>query len=122
MQQSVVPAIRIKSFKAGAAFYKKLGFEEQWRHQFGPNFPIFASVRCDAMEIFLTEHTGDCAFGALVHFYVHDVDARHERFQAQGVAVAEPPSNSISPDMRHMIVVDPDGNRLSFITRQEKVA
>ena len=72
--QRVVPALRIKSFKASIAFYEMLGFKEQWRHQFEPGFPIFASIAREGMEIYLTEHTGDCQFGGLVHFSVENVD------------------------------------------------
>ena len=114
--QKVVPALRVRAYSASGPFYEKLGFKEQWIHRFGTQFPVFASVACDGMRIFLTEHTGDCQFGGLVHFYVPDVDASHALFVERGVPITEAPSNSISPDMRHMIVTDPDGNRLSFIT------
>jgi catechol 2,3-dioxygenase-like lactoylglutathione lyase family enzyme len=115
--QRVVPALRIRSYEASRAFYGKLGFKEQWKHQFEPNLPIFASIARDEMEIFLSEHTGDCQFGGLVHFYVPNVDECYAEFQQQGVPINELPSNSLGPDLRDMLVVDPDGNRLSFLTR-----
>ena len=68
-----------------------------------------------------TEHAGDCQFGGLVHFYVSDVDLCYTQFRARGVPIREPPSNSLGPDIRDMLVVDPDGNRLSFITRSTEV-
>ncbi len=115
--QQVVPALRILSYEASSAFYGKLGFKELWRHQFEPGLPVFASVARDGMEIYLTEHTGDCQFGGLVHFYVANVDECYAQFRQRGVPVKEPPSNSLGPDIRDMLVVDPDGNRLSFLTR-----
>ena len=69
------------------------------------------------MELFLTEHKDDCEFGGLVHFYVSDVDLCYRQFLERGVAIGEPASNSLGPDTRDMLVVDPDGNRLSFITQ-----
>lgn len=120
MRQHVVPALRIRSYQVSSAFYERLGFKEQWKHQFEPSFPVFASVAREGMEIFLTEHTGDCQFGGLVHFYVPDVDACYAEFQGRGVVVSEAPSNSLGPDTRDMLVIDPDGNRLSFITRRER--
>jgi catechol 2,3-dioxygenase-like lactoylglutathione lyase family enzyme/ketosteroid isomerase-like protein len=114
--QRVVPALRVRSYEASTRFYAKLGFEERWRHQFASNLPVFASMTRDDMQLFLTEHAGDCQFGGLVHFYVEDVDACHAEFCAAGVAVSQPPGNSLGPDIRDMLVVDPDGNRLSFIT------
>ena len=115
--QKVVPALRVSSYEASSAFYKRLGFEEQWKHQFEADLPVFASVARDGMEIFLTEHVGDCRFGGLVHFYVPDVDQCYEEFRERGVPVTEPPGNSLGPDTRDMLVEDPDGNRLSFITQ-----
>lgn len=120
--QHVIPALRVASYAVSSTFYARLGFTEQWRHQFEPQLPVFASVARDGMEIFLTEHTGDCSFGGLVHFYVDDVDACYADFRRQGVPVAEPPSNSLGPDVRDMLVVDPDGNRLSFLTRSAMTA
>lgn len=115
--QRVIPALRIRSWEVSRDFYGRLGFEEQWKHQFKAGMPVFASVAREGMEVFLTEHTGDCQFGGLVHFYVPDVDECHAEFCERGIPVREPPSNSLGPDTRDMLVVDPDGNRLSFITR-----
>jgi catechol 2,3-dioxygenase-like lactoylglutathione lyase family enzyme len=115
--QNVVPALRICSYEASKPFYEKLGFEEQWKHQFEPGLPVFASIVCDGMEIFITEHTQDCQFGGLVHFYVASVDESYTQFLQRGVLVKEPPGNSLGFDIRDMLVVDPDGNRLRFLTR-----
>lgn len=84
---------------------------------FNADLPVFASVARDRMELFLAEHTGDCQFGGLVHFYVPNVDEYYAEFCQRGISVREPPSNSLGPDVREMLVVHPDGNRLSFITR-----
>ncbi|MFN0058040.1 MAG: glyoxalase superfamily protein [Planctomycetota bacterium] len=118
--QRVIPALRIRSWNKSRAFYERLGFKEQWKHQFDAHLPVFASVARDGLEIFLTEHAGDCQFGGLVHFYVPNVDACYAEFRGQGVPIKEPPSNSLGPDTRDMLVVDPDGNRLSFITRPDE--
>jgi len=117
--QKVVPALRVRSYAVSRVYYAKLGFTEKWQHQFEPGLPVFAAIARDDMELFLTEHEGDCQFGGLVHFYVPDVDACHQQFRAAGVAIREPPSNSLGPGTRDMLVIDPDGNRLSFITRSD---
>lgn len=118
--QKVIPALRIASYEVSRDFYEKLGFKERWTHQFEPGLPIFASIVRDAMEIFLTEHTGDCQFGGLVHFYVPDVDACYSEFVQRGIQIHEPPSHSLGSNIKDMLVIDPDGNRLSFITRTEE--
>lgn len=117
--QRVVPSIRVRSCPESQLFYEALGFRLEWTHQFEANFPIVASVSMDGMRVFLTEHIGDCQFGALVHFYVPDVDALYASFQDAGVAVAEPPNNGLGADLRCMSLLDPDGNRLKFLTVDE---
>jgi catechol 2,3-dioxygenase-like lactoylglutathione lyase family enzyme len=116
MVQAVIPALRVKSYPVSQKFYGSLGFHQQWTHQFEAGFPIFASVARDGMEVFLTEHTGDCEFGALVHFNVPNVDALFAEFSIASVRVAEPPNNHLGPSIRSMVVLDPDGNRLKFLT------
>ena len=115
--QRVVPALRVKSFDKSMEFYSRLGFVKEWVHQFEPGFPLFASITKDGMEINLTEHTGDCQFGGLIHFYIPDVDGYFEQIRHNGISVERPPENSLGPDLRDMAVVDPDGNRLRFLTR-----
>lgn len=117
--QRIVPALRVKSYDASLAFYTTLGFASQWVHQFEPNFPKYGSLVCDGVELHLTEHTGDCPFGGLVNIYLADVDGYHQSLVAAGVPIAEPPSNSLGPTIRAMLVLDPDRNRLHFITRRD---
>ncbi len=75
-EQHVVPALRILRYETSGRFYTKgLGFEVEWKHRFEPDFPVFVSINRDGMRIFLTEHTGDCQVGGLVHFYIPNVDA-----------------------------------------------
>jgi hypothetical protein len=52
------------------------------------------------MQIFLTEHAGDCEFGALVHFYVESVDNLFEEFTRHAVPISEPPNDGIDPRVR----------------------
>ncbi len=119
-KQRVVPALRITNYARSKAFYiDGLGFCVEWEHRFEPHFPVFMSISRDGMEIFLSEHTGDCQVGGLVHFYVPDVDAWYAEFRKKRIAVQEPPNESME-GMRSMTVVDPDGNQLRFITLLEK--
>ncbi|MCE3264791.1 MAG: Glyoxalase/bleomycin resistance protein/dioxygenase [Pseudoduganella sp.] len=115
--QRVVPALRVASYTASKPFYESLGFREVWSHQFEPGLPTFSSMAFDGMEVFLTEHAGDCQPGGLVHFYVADVDALYDDFLEYGVAVETAPNNDLGPDLRVMSVLDPDHNRLKFLTQ-----
>jgi len=113
----VVPALRVVSYAASKPFYESLGFREQWTQQFESGMPTFASMAFDGMELFLTEHAGDCQPGGLVHFYVPDVDALYDDFLEYGVSVEREPNNDLGPDLRVMSVLDPDINRLKFLTQ-----
>ena len=117
-EQRVVPALRTLRYETSGPFYTKgLGFEVEWEHRFEPDFPVFVSLIRDGMRIFLTEHTGDCQVGGLVHFYIPNVDALYDELRNRGIPVTEPP-NDFLPSLRTMTVTDPDGNQLRFLTRR----
>ena len=115
--QRVMPTLRITDYARSKAFYVDgLGFQIDWEHRFEPHFPVFMQVSRDEMALFLTEHKGDCSVGGLVHLYVPDVDAWHAEFVGRGIAVKEPPNQSL-PGLRDMTIVDPDGNKLRICQR-----
>ena len=118
--QRVVPALRITDYQRSKTFYVDgLGFTVEWEHRFEPHFPVFMSVVSDGMEVFLTEHSGDCQVGGLVHFSIPDVDEYYNELLTRNVPVHEPPNEDLE-GLRCMTVVDPDGNQLRFLTRIEK--
>ncbi|OQW43396.1 MAG: hypothetical protein A4S08_10020 [Proteobacteria bacterium SG_bin4] len=114
--QRVVPALRVTDYPVSQDFYAKLGFREDWRHVFEEGLPIFAAISLREMQIFLTEHSGDCSSGGLVHFYIDNVDSYYEQVRLK-VDVEQPPSNSLGSDLRDMAIRDPDGNRLVFLSK-----
>src|SRR5215204_5020312 len=117
--QRVMPTLRITDYQKTKSFYVDgLGFQIDWEHRFEPHFPVFMQLSRDGMALFLTQHTGDCPAGGLVHFYVDDVDAWFAEFQRKKVPVQEPPNQSL-PGLRDMTVIDPDGNKLRICTRLE---
>lgn len=112
--QRVVPALRITNYDRSKAFYvEQLGFRVEWEHRFEPSFPVFMSISRDGMEIYLSEHSGDCRVGGLVHFVIEDVNAWSREFTARGVKLTEPPNNDLG--FLNMTVTDPDGNQLRFM-------
>ena len=116
-QQRVMPTLRMTGYKRSKAFYvDRLGFRVDWEHRFEPGFPVFMQVSRDGLAFFLTEHTGDCPVGGLVHLYVPDVDAWFAEFQGKGVPVHEPPDEYLQ-GLRSMTILDPDGNKLHICTR-----
>jgi catechol 2,3-dioxygenase-like lactoylglutathione lyase family enzyme len=115
--QCVMPTLRMTSYEQSKAFYVDgLGFQIDWEHRFKPDFPVFMQVSREGLAFFLSEHTGDCPVGGLVHLYVPDVDAWYAEFQSKGVQVKEPPNQSLQ-GLRDMTIEDPDGNKLRICTR-----
>jgi len=74
--QRVMPTLRITDYARSRQFFVDgVGFRVDWEHRFGPGFPVFVQVSRDGLAFFLTEHTGECPAGALIHLCVSDVDA-----------------------------------------------
>src|SRR5262245_30164083 len=114
--QQVIPALRITDYTRSKEFYVEgLGFQVDREHRFAPGLPVFMTVSRDGMVLFLTEHTGDCPAGGLVHLYVPDVDEWYAELQRKGVPVQEAPNESIA-GLRDMTVLDPDGNKIRICT------
>jgi catechol 2,3-dioxygenase-like lactoylglutathione lyase family enzyme len=112
--QRVIPALRITDYERSKDYYaNKLGFVVEWEHRFEPSFPVFMSMSRDGMQIYLTQHSGDCKVGGLVHFLIADVDAWHAEFVGEGARVTDPPNDDLG--FRNMTVTDPDGNQLRFM-------
>jgi catechol 2,3-dioxygenase-like lactoylglutathione lyase family enzyme len=119
--QRVVPALRITNYERSKAFYVgQLGFRVEWEHRFEPSFPVFMSVARDGMQIYLSEHRGDCQVGGLVHFVIEDVDGWYREFTARGVQPTESPNNDLG--FVNMTITDPDGNQLRFMEPSTKPA
>lgn len=116
--QKVIPAFRITDYTRSKAFYVEgLGFRIDWEHRFEPQFPVFAQISKDDMTLYLTEHTGDCQVGGLIHFFVPDVDSWYNEIKSKlDSFIAEPPNEGLE-GLRMMTVADPDGNQLRICTR-----
>jgi catechol 2,3-dioxygenase-like lactoylglutathione lyase family enzyme len=112
--QRVVPALRSTNYARSKSFYvDQLGFQVEWEHRFAPGFPVFMSLARDGMQIYLSEHSGDCQVGGLVHFVIEDVNAWQREFTARGVRLTEEPNSDLG--FLNMTVTDPDGNQLRFM-------
>jgi catechol 2,3-dioxygenase-like lactoylglutathione lyase family enzyme len=108
MGEQVVPVLYVEDADRAVTWYERLGFHQEWRHQFEPGFPWFVSVARGAARIYLSEHEGDARPDTLIHLYVDDIDAVAEEF---GLAVAEDGLAGRECELK-----DPDGNRLRVAT------
>ncbi|GLC89681.1 glyoxalase superfamily protein [Lysinibacillus piscis] len=116
--QKVIPAFRITDYTKSKAFYVEgMGFQVDWEHRFEPHFPIFAQITKDEMTIYLTEHTGDCQTGGLIHLFVTDVDKWYEELRnKKDIRIMASPHEDIE-GLRMMTIVDPDENQIRICTR-----
>lgn len=98
-----VPILLVADVDAALPWWQRLGFSEEFRHQFEPGFPRFVGLERDDARIYLSEHKGDAAGPGLVYLWVDDVDTVAREF---GVTIDE------MPWARDCEISDPDGNRV----------
>jgi uncharacterized glyoxalase superfamily protein PhnB len=114
--QAVVPTLRITDLARAKAFYVDgLDFTVDWEHRFEPHFPVFLQISRDGLTLYLSQHSGDCQVGGLVHLYVADVDAWYADMVDKGASVPSPEDQPWGN--RDFRVTDPDGNQLAICTR-----
>ena len=107
MDEEVIPILKVNDAARAVAWYKRLGFEQEWVHRFGPEFPAFVSIARGKARLFLSEHQGDARPDTLIYVRVADVYAVATEF---GVEVED------QPWARECYLTDPDGNRLRIGT------
>jgi len=105
--EEVIPILRVADADRAAAWYRRLGFEQEWEHRFAQHLPAFVSVARGPVRLFLSEHTGDARPDTLVYLRVEDVDRVAAEF---GVTVEE------APWAREVELQDLDRNRLRIGT------
>jgi catechol 2,3-dioxygenase-like lactoylglutathione lyase family enzyme len=110
VDEEVIPVLYVEDARRAVEWYARLGFEQQWEHQFEPGFPLFVSVARGRVRLYLSEHKGDARPDTLLHLYVRDIDEVSREF---GIPVDE---DGLAG--RECDIEDPDGNRLRIATRR----
>ena len=112
--QAVVPTLRIADRERSRRFYVDgMGFRVDWEWKNEPG--AFLQLSRPGMRLYLSEREGDCPPGALVHLYVHDVDAWQRELLTRGILAEHAPVDRPWGN-REMLVRDPDGNKLCICT------
>ncbi|MQB10520.1 VOC family protein [Agrobacterium sp. ICMP 6402] len=114
------PIVRIFDEAKAREFYVDfLGFEIDWEHRFGENFPLYMQVSRAGMGLHLSGHHGDATPGSNifvtmrgVHAYQRELVAKDYRFLKPGVE--ELPWGDV------MEVIDPFGNRIRFCEQKSE--
>jgi hypothetical protein len=107
MDEQVIPILHVANAANAAAWYKRIGFEQEWEHRFSPHLPAFVCIARGRVRIFLSEHSGDARPDTLLYVWVHDVLAIAKDFQ---VKVSQ------QPWAQEIELRDLDGNRLRIGT------
>ena len=109
-----VPILRIFSVEKAMEFYVGfLGFQLDWEHRFGENFPLYAQVSRGSLRLHLSEHHGDGSPGSATFIPMTGIDAFHRELLARDYTYAKP-GISDDPWGRGVTVGDPFGNHLRF--------
>jgi catechol 2,3-dioxygenase-like lactoylglutathione lyase family enzyme len=119
MLNRLTPVLRMFDVDKALEFYVGfLGFEEKWRHQFEPGFPVYMGLERDGVHLHLSEHFGDATPGSHVRIEVGDVDAFCDELCAKNYRHARPSVDDRPWGNRETTMADPFGNRITFWTKK----
>ena len=112
------PIFRIFDYKKATEFYVDwLGFEINWEHRFGENFPIYLQISLGEIVFHLSEHSGDCTPGSKVFIENFEgLDDFFKKLTEKNYAFSRPKIEKAFWDdtKRFIEVIDPFGNKIMF--------
>jgi uncharacterized glyoxalase superfamily protein PhnB len=113
----VVPVLRVFDTALAHAFYVDfLGFQIEFEHRFGDNFPLYCGVSLSGCRLHLSEHHGDATPGAHVRIETTGVVAYAVALAAKDYRYTKPGGPQETPwGTLELTVTDPFGNRLTFV-------
>ena len=118
---TVKPILRIFDYDKALAFYVGwLGFHIDWEHH-PEGSPVYLQVSRGGITLHLSGHHGDCSPGARV--FIDDFEhlsAFHQQLLSKDYKYNKPSlvEPFYDPTALEMTVVDPAGNRLTFVERR----
>ena len=110
-----IPILRIfDEAKAKDHYVGFLGFQVDWEHRFGDNFPVYMQVSRDACILQLSEHHGDACPGAAVHIQTTGLDEFVRTLVEKNYKYSKPGVEEMPWGNRQTQIADPFGNKLIF--------
>lgn len=108
------PILRIIDEASAKSFYIDfLGFQLDWEHRFGDNFPLYAQVSRAGLILHLSGHHGDGSPGSMVFVRMHGINAYQQELVRKDYKHMKPGIESM-PWGLVMTVIDPFGNQIRF--------
>jgi catechol 2,3-dioxygenase-like lactoylglutathione lyase family enzyme len=107
-----IPVIHVSSAEAAAAFFRALGFEQQFVYRADPTRvdPSYMGFTRDDAQLHVSSFAG--VSGLAVFIWVDDVDALREEFVAKGIPIIGPFDQTWGT--RELSVRDSDSNTFCF--------
>jgi catechol 2,3-dioxygenase-like lactoylglutathione lyase family enzyme len=111
----VIPILRMfDEVKAREFYVGFLGFEVDFEHRFGADFPLYMQVSRAGAVLHLSEHHGDATPGSAVRIGVEDIDQLASELREKDYKFARPAIQEQPWGLRELIAGDPFGNRIVF--------
>lgn len=117
--QGAVPIIRIFDVAKAREFYLDfLGFDTDWEHRYGDNFPLYTQISRGGLRLHLSEHSGDATPGGNMCVYMTGIRAFHAELLARNYRYMRPGLKQEDGRLE-MQVIDPFNNRIRFMELAE---
>jgi hypothetical protein len=114
------PIMRIFDEAKAREFYVGyLGFNWDWEHRFGDNFPLYAQVSRSGLTLHLSAHHGDASPGSTVVVTMRGVVEYQKELAAKNYQYMKPGVEELAWG-KVMGVIDPFSNRIRFTEPPEK--
>lgn len=118
--ERIFPILRMFDEAKAREFYIDfLGFEVEWEHRFGENFPLYMQVSRAGMGLHLSGHHGDATPGSNIFVTMHGVHAFQRELAAKDHRYMKPGVEEL-PWGDVMEVTDPFGNRIRFCEQKSR--
>lgn len=118
--ERIFPILRMFDEAKPREFYIDfLGFEVDWEHRFGENFPLYMQISRAGMGLHLSGHHGDATPGSNIFVTMHGVHAFQRELAAKDYRFMKPGVEEL-PWGDVMEVTDPFGNRIRFCEQKSR--
>ncbi len=112
---ATIPVLRMFDEAKAVEFYVGfLGFQIDFEHRAGENFPLFMQVSRAGCVVRLSGHHGDGSPGSAVTFQVNGVEVLCDELRARDFRYAKPGVERTEWGTLDLVVTDPFANRLTF--------
>ena len=112
--EKTAPILRIFDEAKAKEFYVGfLGFNLDWEHRFGDDFPLYAQVSRSGLTLHLSGHHGDASPGSTVVVTMRGVREYQKELATKNYPNMKPGIEEL-PWGKVMGVIDPFSNRIRF--------